>query len=1480
MADEASSSSSSLSTRKGNHVQVYLRLRPMNKLEESRRSKDCVELQEDPTKVTVDAPLQGLFDYTFDAVLDDIATQQEVYQLTQLSAIPKHLLSGVNCTLLAYGQSNSGKSHLLLGSDPLGSDASSDHQGMVPRMVEALFQQVAAQVPSSTECTIKFSMVELYLEHFTDLLRPVRLGKDETEDEFSTSWSGFDDDDNAPEENGASHKEPSSSKEPQQIWVDSRSDLLGASELCCLQPDDIHKAIRRGNSFRTQSATEQNKESTRSHLIMQWRVEQIDRVNNTVCNATLRVVSLAGSEFGRSSSSSSSKSSEKNTTPMAVEGRMLSASLQSLNSYVRAKLAQQQQTSSSQRSSSRHSPQSYANVSKLTKLLRSSLDGPCYTTLVLTASRSSVSIAETLHTLQFGSKVRQLTVLPIVPRRSSSSSSSHNRLSVPFRDVPSLLQQADLRVEHLTRFVRLLAVECRTVRKTGKIKQPHAVWDVISRIAKSTVEGQEDVSDLTISIVKKDAKPVDTAAEEVERQAKKIQELQQSRTKAESSIKDYQSEVTTLRAEAEVLKRERSRMERELQETKDELKAARMENSELDRKLRTSQFRESEAVIFARQFRSFYLRLLKSKAAHGNGDLTKTINDYTKDVPSAADLVEMLDIDKVMVASGMIETTEVGHDTNASDYTPSVEASNMSAEQADLAQQKEIELLQKFAPNGKLGSTDLAVYRHKLVETPAGKLALNKERDLEHDIIELSTKCIGLQNTVDAEKAMVEALSSRQGALGKMKAAQEMAGMKSELERKTNDMQAIIWKMNELHLVNKTINQKVENRENQVSSMEERLSSLETRNHQLESDRRETEKKYQEENEHLQNQLQGFMTKMWQFGEEDPKQQLYSKLIVPVNGETLNLDNRASKTDRRISVGDIADEGIVLLKPPPDALDETGPLSKVETSECETQTDPVLIDVVDSTTQTDPVSVGDVVTKETSSVQTDTTSLTSLDASMQTDGSVRFVEDSLEIGCQTDEPEEEAGVAEGVDVATADTQEPESNKADMSSKPVAEAAEKGIQTHTELTFDAGVQTLESEPLSLSPLTSEMSVQTDHQDSPDTGMSVLSEERGMQTEALHTTICFEASTQTDDLPTELALQISKSSMSFASGWQDNDSTSRAVKFERSKERVLGKKESNSTDSYHYFHSSNSSLGSFHSLNIENSPKSTEGRPTVSMDTRLGMSMSAIQAPTHKVVDWRAKLRQKEDTSSPHIQFNPPNQRRKSIGFAAPPPKPPPTPSTMMSKHHQAAIPTTTTVVTTQSEEINPLLMKDQQALKVPQSPVAGTKGKNPPASPDGRMPEWMQRFNEMGIKRDENDYKEMEEHGAKSFSGGLSHTPAPVQSKGYQEPPKFSPTLQRRNSMGADLTRNTTTTIDLGASHSSSGDWMEKFNQFSKKKDEKHVEPATQTTDEELSASTTKLSDPDSKANSNPEWMTRFKQIGQKQPETVTVGTKTVRNDTP
>eukprot|EP00593_Proboscia_inermis_P010985 CAMPEP_0171322934 /NCGR_PEP_ID=MMETSP0816-20121228/115264_1 /TAXON_ID=420281 /ORGANISM="Proboscia inermis, Strain CCAP1064/1" /LENGTH=305 /DNA_ID=CAMNT_0011821523 /DNA_START=68 /DNA_END=988 /DNA_ORIENTATION=+ len=93
---DGSSTYNSNSFEKNGSVKVCLRLRPMNKLETSRRSKNCVEVHYDTdNSLTVDSPLDGEFDFTFDKVFDDIAPQEDIHETVGMPAV-EDFLDGYN----------------------------------------------------------------------------------------------------------------------------------------------------------------------------------------------------------------------------------------------------------------------------------------------------------------------------------------------------------------------------------------------------------------------------------------------------------------------------------------------------------------------------------------------------------------------------------------------------------------------------------------------------------------------------------------------------------------------------------------------------------------------------------------------------------------------------------------------------------------------------------------------------------------------------------------------------------------------------------------------------------------------------------------------------------------------------------------------------------------------------------------------------------------------------------------------------------------------------------------------------------------------------------------------------------------------------------------------------------------------------------------------------------------------------------------
>jgi len=863
----------------------------MDKLETSKRSKDCIQLHDNPKIVTVDSPLLGVSDFTFDQVFDEYAPQEEVYN-ESVSSIPRMILEGINCTVMAYGQTGTGKTHTMLGerlgvelSELANQSAEGDSspgnranftktadttEGMIPRVVQKVFRQMNL-APDAIEYVVRCSYVEIYLERLQDLLQPwrenLRLG----------------------------------------IADDGDACIVGVSELCCVDPSDVYALLARGNAYRTKSATDRNVDSSRSHAIFTLRLEQIDRVTGKVKTSRLQMADLAGSEVGKPKSAAS----RAQDSASAVEGKMINASLASLNNVIRGVLALQGKGKGT------YNPRALLNASKLAKLLRPSFGESTFTTIICTGSPSSYNIHETINTIKFGQQARQVTNQPLL----------HETFTLNVWKLR--MAEAEKRNENLTTLVKMLARECRSLKANGTQTHPGTgqLWDAVKKIAEPMESADDDIE---ISVSVKRAGEQETRTQDrmsLEELEKTAEFSKLAKERVESTFRDLKSEIAGLRSRNEYLTKERERLELELFESKSEIRGLSTRKSEVEHRLKTSEFREREAILFLRHLRTFYFRLLKNKAAHGSGSTRDITEDVSRKIPGVSDLADLLDVDKVMMHSGIIEKGDVGKDTNSQDYIPSRIAMSRSEEEARKAESKELELIKHLMQNetdtpekGRVSITSaknpaeftfgqLTSYRQKLLESPAGRLAMRKERELEHDLTELAKKCITLQNSVIAEKAMVEALSSRQGAMSKMKAAQELNTLKQELERKTNDLHAIVWKMNELHLVNKTIDTKVENREKHAAHLEEHLFNLQNKARRLSMEKQEAERRLREENQSLKNVLDGMTLKLWQLGERDVSKLQPWRSIVPYNGERIDL-SRTDEERRRVSLGDLRDEDI------------------------------------------------------------------------------------------------------------------------------------------------------------------------------------------------------------------------------------------------------------------------------------------------------------------------------------------------------------------------------------------------------------------------------------------------------------------------------------------------------------------------------------------------------------------------------------------
>ena len=320
-------------------------------MEKAKNGKLCL-LPKQPAS-TNDSTHQNVFlktlddathKYSFDHIFFPDATQEEVYQQTG-APILQAVLDGFNGAIIAYGQTGAGKTWTMEGSrSTLGT------RGIINRAMDQLFQY-ANEAKSSVQFEVKVSFVEIYNEHILDLLNP---GTSNTK---NLKIRG--------------------------------SKVVGTREIFVTSPSEMERILEIGAASRASSATLMNEGSSRSHSLFIVTVVQQNSDTRETITGTLTLVDLAGSEMVKKTAASGKR---------LEEAKSINKSLSALGNVINA-LTQKGRGQNS------HVP--YRD-SKLTRLLQNSLGGNSRTALVLACSPSSWNEMETLSTLRFGNRAKQI----------------------------------------------------------------------------------------------------------------------------------------------------------------------------------------------------------------------------------------------------------------------------------------------------------------------------------------------------------------------------------------------------------------------------------------------------------------------------------------------------------------------------------------------------------------------------------------------------------------------------------------------------------------------------------------------------------------------------------------------------------------------------------------------------------------------------------------------------------------------------------------------------------------------------------------------------------------------------------------------------------------------------------------------------------------------------------------------------------------
>lgn len=286
--------------------------------------------------------------FAFDRVFDEHTTQCDVYAATTQPLLDQ-VLDGYNATVFAYGATGCGKTHTITGTV--------QSPGIIFMTMQELFERVQ-ELRELKEVEVTLSYLEIYNETIRDLLAPAG----------------------------------SSGKQGLMLREDSHQ-AVSVAGLTSLKPQNVQEVmdmVIQGNSLRTQSPTEANATSSRSHAVLQVNVALKDRdaaVNEPVTFATLSIIDLAGSERA---------SATKNRGERLLEGANINKSLLALGSCINALCDPRKKN---------HVP--YRN-SKLTRLLKFSLGGNCRTVMIVCVSPSSAHFDETQNTLRYANRAKNI----------------------------------------------------------------------------------------------------------------------------------------------------------------------------------------------------------------------------------------------------------------------------------------------------------------------------------------------------------------------------------------------------------------------------------------------------------------------------------------------------------------------------------------------------------------------------------------------------------------------------------------------------------------------------------------------------------------------------------------------------------------------------------------------------------------------------------------------------------------------------------------------------------------------------------------------------------------------------------------------------------------------------------------------------------------------------------------------------------------
>ncbi|XP_070475484.1 kinesin-like protein KIF21A isoform X14 [Equus przewalskii] len=362
-------------------VRVAVRIRPQLAKEKIEGCHICTSVTPGEPQVFLGKDKAFTFDYVF-----DIDSQQEQIYAQCIEKLIEGCFEGYNATVFAYGQTGAGKTYTM----GTGFDVNiiEEEQGIISRAVKHLFKNIEEKKHTAVknglpppDFKVNAQFLELYNEEVLDLFDTTR-------------------------DIDAKNK-----KSNIRIHEDSTGGIytVGVTTRTVNTESEMMQCLKLGALSRTTASTQMNVQSSRSHAIFTIHVcqtrmcPQIDAENVTdnkvisessqmnefeTLTAKFHFVDLAGSERLKRTGA---------TGERAKEGISINCGLLALGNVISA-LGDKSKRAT-------HVP--YRD-SKLTRLLQDSLGGNSQTIMIACVSPSDRDFMETLNTLKYANRARNI----------------------------------------------------------------------------------------------------------------------------------------------------------------------------------------------------------------------------------------------------------------------------------------------------------------------------------------------------------------------------------------------------------------------------------------------------------------------------------------------------------------------------------------------------------------------------------------------------------------------------------------------------------------------------------------------------------------------------------------------------------------------------------------------------------------------------------------------------------------------------------------------------------------------------------------------------------------------------------------------------------------------------------------------------------------------------------------------------------------